>query len=131
MHPFSLTNVVSTILSVHGAQTVPRAELSAVLDSSSQFRKSVIKSDAKYVVNGVARPFDEDFNYQGAHADLWRTWHSQRRAPESEVLKVKAHQHLCDLNSTQEVRDFFGNAFADVLAGVQRLEHKSISQQLS
>ena len=59
---------------VPGRQTVPRAELTALIRTLKcirRIRKWIIFIDAQYVINGTETN-DESFYLQGRHGDLWQ-----------------------------------------------------------
>ena len=103
-------------------QTNQRAELwAAVLVMESDARALDIRTDSKYVHDGVQRwPQWRHLGWGGSNADLWQRVHQCLDQAPGRVLttKVKGHATWRDVEAGRVMlQDKVGNAHADRLAG--------------
>ncbi|CAE8603291.1 unnamed protein product [Polarella glacialis] len=120
------------------AQTNNRAELMAVIAAvGADSRTMEIRSDSKYVVNGIHRGFarQQATGWRGVHnADLWQLLDAAlaARAHDSfRIVKVRGHVlqlHVQKGLATQE--DRLGNNAADDLATKGADRHKADPKEL-
>ena len=110
-------------------QTNQRAELAACLAvMESEPRRLEIRTDSKYVVDGVGRP-----GRRGDNHDLWHTFHellAARGDGNTRFVKVKGHaksKHV--LSGLVQAIDKLGNDEADKLA-VRGAETHAIPAQI-
>ena len=113
------------------AQTNQRAELWAVvLVLENDARRVEIRSDSKYVVNGLRSwPTWRQLGWQGSNRDLWLRVHRCLSAAPDRCLitKVKGHARWSEVRTgSVTMEDKVGNDGADHLAGQGADEHMAL-----
>ena len=130
---------------VKGRQTVPRAELTAVLEYYRRGGTGHYLSDASYVVRGADEPHHKRHNYEGSvNGDLWTEFYSrydqinrtrrlhcrnssqcrEDRLGPAQITKVKAHRTTIQAARDGDVHAHLANALADAAAGVGATQYR-------
>lgn len=98
---------------VGGRQTVPRAELTAIVASLAAAGDFRVFSDCKGVVDGMDK-LDQKVHPKSRNCDLWRVIKTAVQGREITVSKTKAHRDFSEVQGCEfEECCYWGNDFAD------------------